>query len=293
VVSVKASAGGCIAQLATAAGKLVDVYTDANGIQTAAESATAANFCSAPIGGGGMGGATVTRSFVTWTGSDNGQVVKDANNENFAFYADTGCLYSYATQGETTNFCLNNLTDPGNATAQFSGLSVKVVSVAAGGGGCIAQLASADGKLVDIYTNASGVQTAAETATLPNYCGNGSGTGGGSATVTRSFINWTGSTNGAVVVDANNERFAFYSDTRCLYSYAKNQETTNFCLGSGNSGSFAGQGVVVLSIAATGGGCITGLADPSGFQLDIFTNASGIQTVQKGTSKWDTTGCTN
>jgi hypothetical protein len=114
-------------------------------------------------GSGGVGAGS--RTFITWTGSANSQTVKDANNEDFAFYADTGCLYSYNTKTETSNFCLNNPTDPSNASAQFAGLSVRVVSVKASAGGCIAQLATAAGKLVDVYTDANGIQTAAESAT--------------------------------------------------------------------------------------------------------------------------------
>lgn len=112
-------------------------------------------------------------------------------------------------------------------------------------------------------------------------------------TVTRSFITWTNSGNGVVVKDANNEDFAFYSDSRCIYSYARQQETTNFCLSSGRAyGYFAGVYVQVMLARSTIGGCIAVLADYHGRQVDIYTNTAGIQIVSPQSSYWSTTGCT-
>jgi hypothetical protein len=103
----------------------------------------------------------------------------------------------------------------------------------------------------------------------------------------RTFISWTGNVNGVVVKDAGNESFAFYSDTRCLYSYSRNQETTNFCLTSGYNGNFAGQSVIVMSaVTVTGTGCLAVLADPYGRQIDIYTDAYGTQTVQVLSTYW-------
>lgn len=108
----------------------------------------------------------------------------------------------------------------------------------------------------------------------------------------RTFTSWAGSVNGVVVKDAGNESFAFYSDTRCLYSYARDQETTNFCLTNGANGNFAGQPVMVMSAANVyGGGCLAVLADPYGRQIDIYTNASGIQIVQVLSTYWITGSC--
>lgn len=248
---------------------------------------------SASAGSDGISaGGTSSRSFINWSGNANAQVVKDANDENFAFYSDTGCLYSYNTKTETVNFCLNNVSDPRNASAQFAGISIQVVSVKSTGGGCIAQLVTKNGKLVDIYTNSAGVQTVLETSTNAVTCGSSGDSTSGGAT-SRGFIAWVGNSNGVIVKDANNEDFSFYSDTRCLYSYALKQETNNFCLGPGATGIFANQAMSVLSVAGQNGGCIAALADPSGYSLDIVTDAAGVQTVRKTSEKWDTTGCTS
>jgi hypothetical protein len=109
----------------------------------------------------------------------------------------------------------------------------------------------------------------------------------------RSFISWTNSVNGEVVKDAGNENFAFYSDSACLYSYARQQETTNFCLYQGSAqGSFAGVAVrVILATNSTGTGCLAVLADPYGRQVDIYTDPYGIQTVSVLNTYWYTSGC--
>jgi hypothetical protein len=109
---------------------------------------------------------------------------------------------------------------------------------------------------------------------------------------TRTFITWTGNANGVVVKDANNESFAFYSDSRCLYSYAREQETTNFCLSAGRAdGYFAGVYVQVMAATSTTGGCIAVLADWYGRQVDIYTNSAGIQIVSPQSGYWQTYGC--
>jgi hypothetical protein len=110
----------------------------------------------------------------------------------------------------------------------------------------------------------------------------------------RSFISWNGSSNGVVVKDANNEDFAFYSDSRCLYSYARQQETSNFCLSSGQAeGYFAGVYVQVMLASGSQGGCITVLADYYGRQVDIYTNSAGVQVVSPQSTYWQTRGCTS
>jgi hypothetical protein len=107
----------------------------------------------------------------------------------------------------------------------------------------------------------------------------------------RSFITWTNSVNGTTVKDAQNERFAFYTDTRCLYSYNMKQETSNFCLTTGANGNFAGTAVrVILAASTSGGECLAVLAAPDGRQVDIYTNA-GVQTVAVRSTRWNTTGC--
>jgi hypothetical protein len=112
-------------------------------------------------------------------------------------------------------------------------------------------------------------------------------------TPARTLISWTNSVNGVVVKDANNEDFAFYSDTRCLYSYARQQETTNFCLYSGSAyGNFAGVPVQVMSATSSTGGCLAVLADYYGRQVDIYTNSAGTQIVSVQSSYWQTSGCT-
>lgn len=136
-----------------------------------------------------------------------------------------------------------------------------------------------------------GTGTTGTTGT-PGSTGTTGTTGTTGSTGAPSYIEWNGSLNGVVVKDAGNEDFAFETKSRCLYSYKRKEITSNFCLGSGAQGSFAGQPVIVmLATALDGRGCIAVLADPTGYQIDIFTDASGRQIVQRGNSRWDTRGC--
>jgi len=237
-----------------------------------------------------------SRSFITWRGSVNGDVVKDANDEDFKFFADTGCMLSVARQAETSNYCL---TTPSSASGALANLWFSVASVAASGGGCITALVDRDDNLIDIYTDSLGVQTARVTSGKANRdgcsaggeSGGGSSSGSGSGEPTRSFITWNGSLNGSTVKDANNESFAFYSDTRCLYSYNRDEETSNFCLNAENTGNFAGLTIRVISVSTTGG-CIVALASSDGNQVDIYTNGANQQVVQVQSTKWNVSGCT-
>jgi hypothetical protein len=113
------------------------------------------------------------------------------------------------------------------------------------------------------------------------------GTGYGSG-----YITWTGSVNGVQVLDASGDWFAFTADTRCLYSYNTGGVTSNFCLYPNSAeGSFAGQYVQVLSVAAQGGGCLAALADSYGRKIDIYTSY-GTQYVTVTNDYWNTSGCT-
>ncbi|MEC4718268.1 hypothetical protein RY831_03850 [Noviherbaspirillum sp. CPCC 100848] len=99
---------------------------------------------------------------------------------------------------------------------------------------------------------------------------------------TRSFITWNGNANGDVVVDATDDQFKFYSDTRCIYSVNRQQETRNFCLTNDFSGNFAGRAITVTRVRATNGQCIAGLVDVATSRyIDIFTNPQGVQVVQQ------------
>jgi len=115
----------------------------------------------------------------------------------------------------------------------------------------------------------------------------GGSTGGGTG-----YITWTGSVNGVEVLDASGDWFAFTANTRCLYSYNTGTVTSNFCLYSNSAdGSFAGQYVQVLSVAAQGGGCLAALADAYGRKVDIYTSY-GTQYVTVTNEYWNTNGCT-
>ena len=60
----------------------------------------------------GIGAFSVDEpSFIFWTGNASGDLVVDANNQVFAFYADNGCLHNFQARRENPNFCLTATGD--------------------------------------------------------------------------------------------------------------------------------------------------------------------------------------
>lgn len=224
--------------------------------------------------------------YVNWIGSSNNEVIRDKSNDAFAVDAVSRALVYLGNGTSPAN--LTGLTvDGGGKVVDRGTIRGSVVLGPAVNSTQIAVLSCLDGAAMDIVI----------TSGWSLICGTSTSTGstGGAATPTpRAFINWVNSVNGVTVKDANNESFAFYSDTRCLYSYNTQSETSNFCLSGANSGSFAGQAVSITrarAVGAIGGGCIAVLSDPNGFQIDIFTSPAGVQIVQRNNTQWDSTGC--
>lgn len=112
-------------------------------------------------------------------------------------------------------------------------------------------------------------------------CGGGSDSSGGGVAEGPSFLLWSGSSSGDRVIDANNEVFAFFSDTGCLYNFQTGQENTAFCLQPGSNlvayGAFRGR---VLNVVASNGVCVAALIDDNtGNFADIAIDTFGREVV--------------
>ncbi|HYD62343.1 MAG TPA: hypothetical protein VEC35_18415 [Noviherbaspirillum sp.] len=106
-------------------------------------------------------------SFIIWTGNYNGDLVVDANNQVFAFYADNGCLYNFHTQRENPHFCL---TAPGNA-ALYGGFLVRIANVRALSGACVTALIDpVTAHFVDVEIDAFGREAVFVTSLHPQFC---------------------------------------------------------------------------------------------------------------------------
>jgi hypothetical protein len=94
----------------------------------------------------------------------------------------------------------------------------------------------------------------ASSALILAGCGGGSGSANVSAPPP-SFIVWAGSSGGSNVIDGPGHRFAFFSDTGCLFNFQTGQENTAFCLSPRSNfvdyGAFHGQVVNVLASNGT------------------------------------------
>ncbi|HZW13770.1 MAG TPA: hypothetical protein VFF81_11330 [Noviherbaspirillum sp.] len=106
-------------------------------------------------------------SFIFWTGNSNGDLVVDADNQVFAFYADTGCLYNFQTRRENRDFCL---TAAGDA-AVYGNYIVRIVNVRAATGACVTALVDpVNGRFVDVVIDTFGREAVSTTSLLPEFC---------------------------------------------------------------------------------------------------------------------------
>lgn len=123
--------------------------------------------------GGGSGsssgdGFVEEPSFLFWSGSSSGDSVIDADNEIFAFYADTGCLYNFQTGRENTAFCLL----PGSNLVAYGPFRGRVLNVRASNGACVAALIDeATGNFADIAIDTFGREVVLLTQLRPALCG--------------------------------------------------------------------------------------------------------------------------
>jgi len=107
------------------------------------------------------------RTFIFWSGSSGGERVVDVNNDAFAFFTDTGCLYNFQTGRENQGFCLN----AGGDRVRYGVLAMRIVNVTSAAGTCIAALVEeSTAQFVDIAIDAFGREVVAVTALRPNPC---------------------------------------------------------------------------------------------------------------------------
>lgn len=91
-------------------------------------------------------------TYITWTNSVNGTIVKDASDDSFAFNASTRCLYSVNTGKEFNNACLSSSGYGYMGT--FDGTRVYVVAAKNKvGAGCVAVFADEKYNAVDLFTS--------------------------------------------------------------------------------------------------------------------------------------------
>lgn len=126
----------------------------------------------AGCGGGGSvsidnGPEPSRRTFIFWSGSSSGERVVDVNNDAFAFFSDTGCLYNFQTGRENLGFCLN----AGGDRVRYGVLAMRIVNVTSAAGTCIAALVEeSTAQFVDIATDAFDREAVAVTALRPSPC---------------------------------------------------------------------------------------------------------------------------
>jgi hypothetical protein len=119
------------------------------------------------VGLGAESNPTSAHPFIIWTGNSSADRVVDVNNDAFAFYADTGCLFNFRTGLENSVFCLN----VSRSNVRYGGLAMRVVNALSAAGTCISVLVEeATANFVDIELDAFGREVVFVTSVRPGFC---------------------------------------------------------------------------------------------------------------------------
>lgn len=95
------------------------------------------------------------------------------------------------------------------------------------------------------------------------------------------FILWTGNVNGELILDADNQRFAFLDDSGCLYNYQTGRRNGAFCIArGGNLIEYQGFLIRIANIRLTNGVCAAALVDDATARfIDIELDGTGREIV--------------
>lgn len=90
--------------------------------------------------------------FILWAGNFNNDLILDADNQRFAFYLDSGCLYNYQTNQRNTSFCISS----GGNLIFYQGFRIRIVNIRSMEGTCVAAFVENDtARLIDIRLDGS------------------------------------------------------------------------------------------------------------------------------------------
>jgi len=173
--------------------KIMQWQRAASGAAMAVAAALSLGAC----GGGGDPDAPEreTTSYITWSGNGNGEVVVDRSNDRFRVRSSDGVVESLA------GGALNGLT-VSNAVLLSRGTPIGVIKLIPGtGGGSVAAFVCNNGAGADIIFNSS-------THTYTVDCGSTPAPPAPPPpSPSTDYITWSGSKNGTVILDRNDEHF--------------------------------------------------------------------------------------
>lgn len=124
------------------------------------------------LAGCGGGSASVAvgpppPQFIVWVGSSGASHVIDGPGHQFAFFADTGCLFNFQTGQENPAFCLG----PGSNFVSYGAFHGQVTNVLVTNGTCQAAIIdSFTGNFSDIEVDAFGREVVLTTPLHPALC---------------------------------------------------------------------------------------------------------------------------
>ncbi|AQV98502.1 hypothetical protein BJN34_32010 [Cupriavidus necator] len=211
-------------------------------------------------------------AFINWTNSANGEVVKDFANQNFKVQAIDGTVVD-ATGTKLNTAIVNTTTGALTVNGQAAG---KIAPAESESGTQIAAFFCTDGSGLVWSIDASTRKYSFSCMSSVNgqtSVASGSGTTT-KASGTQSFITWTGSVNGDVVLDASSDQFKVRTDGALLL-----QGTTvlNGAMVQANGGALTINGDAVGAVKlqpGSSGGQVAVLVCTSGGRMDISTNGA-------------------
>jgi hypothetical protein len=104
---------------------------------------------------------------ILWTGNFNAYRILDADNQGFAFFIDTGCLYNYQTGRQNNSFCITS----GGNIVQYQGFVIRIVNIRLTNGVCASALVDeTTANFIDIELDRWGREVIFVTSLQPALC---------------------------------------------------------------------------------------------------------------------------
>lgn len=104
---------------------------------------------------------------ILWTGNFYGERILDADNQGFAFFIDTGCLYNYQTGRQNTSFCITS----GGSLIQYQGFVLRIANIRLTNGVCASALVDeTTARFIDIELDRWGREVVFITSLQPALC---------------------------------------------------------------------------------------------------------------------------
>lgn len=228
--------------------------------------------CTMLAGCGGAGtdfdpGPDAGPDYVTWNGSANGVLIKDADNGNFAVEASSRAVVALDIDSRLSGLFVDQSAQVVN-DGQVIGAVTPDIST---GGSQIAVFSCSDGSRMKIVLASGGWSYQCGPATGTQTPGSGGGKTSSSGDPR--LANWNGNDNGSTVLDVDNEHFAVSADSGEVVTRPDNRALRGTAVTDATL-SFNGLPIAVVTLAnGTNNTKVAVFQCPNGRLLDLQISA--------------------